>query len=443
MLKCGFYEKEITPPLGGGMPGYFTKRIADDVRDRLYVKALSLAIEEKTAIIIVLDALYSNQTIYDTVVERVEKYTGISRDNILISGTHTHMGPALPGVINEKVQEDKAYSDVLMRLIADTAFLAWKNMKPATVKYASSDVEGLAFNRNYIMKDGSIRTNPGWKNPDVVKPFGPDDPEFTTLFFFDENENPIGSIINFACHHDSIGQAWGNKYSADYSGVVAHEMKKKFGMDFVTMYLTGACGNINHLDIYRENAAYEHPRYLDIGNALAEAMMKHYENAQPLNVDCIDAEKDIIPIEKRYYSQETIDEAEELFRTMPFDLTNLDMSHPEQPVYKRIKAEDLINISKVPNPVPVCVQTIRLGECMIFALFGEVYTEFGLELKEKSPAKVNLIATCANGGRPCYVPIAEAHDTAIYEAQLSSAYLEPNAGNKMVAKALEQAEKLK
>lgn len=40
MLKCAFYETEITPPLGCTIPGYFNTRYGSDVKDRLYAKAV-------------------------------------------------------------------------------------------------------------------------------------------------------------------------------------------------------------------------------------------------------------------------------------------------------------------------------------------------------------------------------------------------------------------
>lgn len=42
-MRCVFYEKEVTPPLGGDLVGYFTHRYAQDVEDRLYVKAVVFA----------------------------------------------------------------------------------------------------------------------------------------------------------------------------------------------------------------------------------------------------------------------------------------------------------------------------------------------------------------------------------------------------------------
>lgn len=78
---------------------------------------------------------------------------------------------------------------------------------------------------------------------------------------------------------------------------------------------------------------------------------------------------------------------------------------------------------------------------MIYALPNEIYTEYGLELKEKSPSKITLVSTLSNGSY-CYVPVPEAHGTTIYEAQKTSAYLVPEAGQMLVDEALRQAKEL-
>ncbi|MGN1058904.1 MAG: hypothetical protein ACI4QW_00615 [Clostridia bacterium] len=91
MLTCGFYEKEVTPPLGDGMPGYFGRRPAETVRDRLYAKALSMQLEEKTVIMLVLDAVSTSDALCDPVLKRITEYTNVPAENIMISATHTHM----------------------------------------------------------------------------------------------------------------------------------------------------------------------------------------------------------------------------------------------------------------------------------------------------------------------------------------------------------------
>ena len=36
MLKCAFYESDITPLLYANMPGYFNERPGKDVKDKIY-----------------------------------------------------------------------------------------------------------------------------------------------------------------------------------------------------------------------------------------------------------------------------------------------------------------------------------------------------------------------------------------------------------------------
>ena len=442
MFKCGFYEKEITPPLGSFIPGYNCTRLTETVHDKLYAKAIAVATDEKTVIIISIDSCHTTKAMHDGIMPRIEQYTGVKAENVMITATHTHLGLPEPYEYPpEYAVEDEHYVDVLLRMIADTAILAWQRMEPATMRYSKSVQEGLGFNRNYYMKDGNIRTNPGRNNPDIVKNFGPTDPEFGTLFFYDNEGKAMGSIMNFACHHDCVGGRWGMTNSSDYSGIIAESMKKEHGSNFVSVFILGACGNINHVNPFRTEA-YKRPRAVDIGEALSKAALEHFKNAQPIECDKLDCIKEEVYINKRYFDKEEIDEAYYLYETMPWT-PHFDINKPETKEYKRAKAKTLIDISKIEDPIKCIVQTIRLGECMIFALPSEIYTEFGLEIKAKSPADINMVSSLSNGGPICYIPIPEAYGTTIYEAQPTSAFLEKNAGWKLVEHALGQAEKLK
>ena len=92
MLKCGFYEKDITPPLGANIPGYFVQRKAEGVKEELFSKALALEVDGTCAIVISVDAVLMAQEVHDTAVARIFKATGIPSDRILISATHAHTG---------------------------------------------------------------------------------------------------------------------------------------------------------------------------------------------------------------------------------------------------------------------------------------------------------------------------------------------------------------
>ncbi len=441
MLKAGFYEKEITPPLGYAIPGYYSKRLGDGVHDRLYAKAVAIEKDGNTVISISLDGIATSTRMCEPILERITDFTKIPKENVMISATHTHTG--MPRMVDGGDEtEYEAYFHILRCLMADAAILAYQRMEPCKIKYASSIEKGLTFNRNYLMKDGTARTNPGIGNPEIERVFGEVDEEFSTLFFFDSEDKPMGAIMNFACHHDSTLTKWGCNLSADYSGVLSGIMKEEFGDGFVTAFLSGANGNLNALDVNRGSKVFDRPLCLDIGEALAKAALLHIKEAKELKVDKVESIKEYIDIKRQEFSKEELEEAEYLIKTYPSANMGVDISKPDSIEFKRMNAEIILKKASMPPLIPVCIQTIRIGDAMIFGLLGEPYTEYGLMLKEKSPAKITMVATMANGGRNCYLPTKEAFGTMIYEVQPNSRVLCEEAGEEIVEHALSQAERL-
>src|SRR5690606_5821101 len=103
------------------------------------------------------------------------------------------------------------YLDFLVNKAADAAVLAYAQRREARIGAGSGTVEGIAFQRRYWMKDGTLRTNPGIGNPDVDRPAGPTDPELTVVRIDAADGTPLGIVANYACHTDTVG---GTEFSA-------------------------------------------------------------------------------------------------------------------------------------------------------------------------------------------------------------------------------------
>ena len=431
MLRCGFYERETTPPLDGTLPGYGCIRYAEGQLSRLYTKAVAIEVDGECAIIISIDAICTSQTIHDNAVRIISSHTGIPSDRILVHATHIHTGGGV-GADKERYTcqtyvPDAQYDSLLGRMAGSCGVLAYQNMKECTAKEASGIMEGVSFIRNFVLKNGEIRTNPPLQDPDIVKPFGTIDKTLSTLFFFDENDKPIGAMVNFQLHHDTVA---GLKYCSDYSGVLAENLKNEFGEDFVTVFVNGCCGNINHCDVSlsKEEYASRKPFHEYIGNKLAERILEFYKDLKPIEIDVVDGKKDWVELTRRDISKEEVEELRASLYKIPYDGLNISIAKTDTPEYKRFKAEVKLNFAARPKKEKVVVQAIRLGDCMIYAIPGEVYCEFGALIKELSPKKFNMVAELANGGPFCYVPVPEAFDTPIYEAQLPSAEFTEEAG---------------
>ena len=92
MLKAGFYEKNVTPPIGCHIPGFFVPRIADDVLADLYARAAVIDDGNEKVAMIALDMCGATDYIANGIIERAHEFTGIKKENILVCSTHLHTG---------------------------------------------------------------------------------------------------------------------------------------------------------------------------------------------------------------------------------------------------------------------------------------------------------------------------------------------------------------
>ncbi|MBE5868395.1 MAG: hypothetical protein E7293_05465 [Lachnospiraceae bacterium] len=445
MVKCGFYEADITPPLGCNMSGYFKRRISTGVLEKLYAKAFAVEADGICDIVISIDSELVPKSIHDVAVERIAQATGIPSDRVLINATHSHTGGALGDKEDMVYTPDPIYNNVLGRIVGDCGILAYQRLQPAGIKVAKKDVHGISFIRNYVMNNGQVFMNPGWQNPEVKEPFGELDPELAVMFICDEQDRPMGALVNYALHHDCVSN-WEHctKYCSDYSGIMSKELKKTYGQDFVTVMVNGCCGNINHFDISRTfDDFFADPPYIRIGRRLADEVRSLYEEAKPLAITAVDGKKEIVEIERRQVPEEEVQIYKDLMIKYPTtEGLQYSFLDPNGDGWRRKRAEWILEFVEEPEKLPMVVQALKIGDCMIYAVSGEVYSEFGLYMKKNSPCAFNMVAELANGGDPCYVPTPQAFGTDLYEAQIPSSKLIPQGGYIMADHALEMAREL-
>lgn len=440
MFKIGVYQKEITPPLGCDIPGYFGHRYADGILDRLYVRAVAIEAGGEAAIIISADAIHIHQEMHDLAVAQIEKFANVKSDRILINATHSHtagpLGEDDPGYFDS----DKEYEHIMSKLVGDCGVMAYRNMVDAEIRIAEKDVKGVSFIRNYIMKDGAIRTNPGFLNPDIDRPYGKIDYSYPVMFFYGEDKKPFGAITCFSNHNDCVH---GNKYSGDFVGVCEAELKKEFGADFVMVYMNAPCGNINCFDVSKSDEENLKPdRHVEIGKVLAKATIELEKIAKPMTNEVVKGKKDYLQIERRKLPDSEIEELKRLIKEISMDGLSFNLNNPDSPEYKRALAERLLIFSAQPDKLPCSVQAVKIGDCMLYAMSGECYSDYALAIKEKSPASFNMVASLANGGIQCYIPAPEIFDHPIYEVQIPTSQFIPEAGYMMVDRMAEMAEEI-
>src|SRR5574340_1552562 len=189
MLRVGAARNVITPGLGARIAGYFEERLAQDIHDDLYAKAIVLESGGTSVAIVVCDLIGVQLETTDRAKELAQELTGIPAEHILITATHTHFGPDTHRGAN--VMHGMDYVDWLPGRIADSVRLAQNRLRPARVAHACGQCPEEVYNRRFRMKDGGVVTNPGRGNPDILAPAGPTDPEVGLLAFVDAELQPI------------------------------------------------------------------------------------------------------------------------------------------------------------------------------------------------------------------------------------------------------------
>lgn len=425
-MKAAFYECDVTPPLGGYLPGYYCPRFADDVADRLYSRALVVEDNGNIAAIVSVDTCEVPEEMHEIVTKRIYEYTCISPESVCITSNHTHRGAPVSDSPELNLYADKPYTDVFFRLTADAVILAYKRLKEAKLYFAVDEVHGIAFNRNSVLEDGTYRTNYFGPRKGTLAGIDPT----LTVIKVEIDDRPVGAIVNYALHQDTAEPITG--YTGDYASVISDKLKEEYGNDFVTVFALGTCGDINHHNYDEKSKGIDKLyAHLEIGEIIAGKAIYAMNNALPIFGD-ISVAKQKITVKKRLTNDEKATEAikkliENKTRAF-FDIRNI--------IY--------YNSVNITEDYDMYIQVIKIGDVCIYCLPGEIYVNWGLMLKEKSPFSKNILIENCNSFLG-YVPTVEAFDDCsnLYEIVLCChSCLVPEAGQTIVDKAIDIAKTL-
>lgn len=423
VLKAGFSRVDITPPLGIFIRGYFIDRYAEGVLDPLQINALALSCGEERALILSVDNCGIAACVLNPIRQAISAATGVPAEGIFIHATHTHTGPKVDPKSNDPLESE--YAQLVARRLEDAARMALADLQPARMGCAVGQAPNIAFIRRFRMRDGSVRTNPGVNNPDILETIGTVDERINVLRFDRQGDTLV--LINFGNHPDTVG---GSLISADWPGFVRSSLEQAIP-GVKALFINGAQGDVNHVNVHPKDGdlndmfhdfddvtrGYGHARHL--GRVVAGGVMQVFDKVAYRDVSSLRCAQRTVVIPANVPAPEALSEAHRIHNLhqagkddqLPYTGMMLTTVVAE--------AARMVRLEHGPESFPMPMTAIAIGDVVLVGIPGEPFTGIGRALKETEGW--NLICPACNvNGNEGYFPMQEAYDEGGYESRASN-----------------------
>ena len=406
-LKAGTSTVDVTPPLGYPMWGYGDRvGVSKTVHDPLRAKALVIDDGTHKLAIVGLDlGRTPERQGLQHIRERVQKSTGIT--NLLIVASHTHQGPVIER--RDWPSKEKPWVADMETKIAEVIEKANSGLQEARIGVEHGKIY-LGHNRRIVRKDGTVLML--WRDAERI-PTEPVDPDVGVIRVDDTSGKPIATLVCYTCHPVVLGPDNLN-ISADYPGVMMDVVEREMGGTCI--FLQGAPGDINpYMDKtpLKENGLEEMKK---AGEALAREVVRV----------------------SRAITTEPAPNASIKFREDEFDFEarwDLHSTEALESLYKAYGRQVVDSFIAQFRDLRCSISTALINDNLAFVgMPGEIFGDFQLDLKSRSPVKDTFLLGYCNGYL-AYFPTIRAAAEGGYGAGYQT-FVEVGAGERMVDKAV-------
>jgi len=440
----------------------FAPRAAGDIKahyvhDDLYVKALVLQGGDRAGAFIAADLTGVDAITTARIRNGVAAQTDLSPEAILICATHTHSGPAFcpvgstygPDEISRytvrgdgtvpasmgKVtavtssalwvgETNLAWKKWFVAQAIETAVIAWRSLRPASVAFGQAKVEGVASSRRVLLSDGSWGDPRRDPIPDAQVVSRKEIDPLVRLFLVREQNTqaPLAAVINYGSH------PWifcGSGISAEIAGATADAVASAWAFPKseppVVLYTNGPEGDVSLIwNIDVENVWKVRP-----GEDPRESLKRRERGF----------ERELIRLSRRLTdgAMTAIGGVDHWDSKPDLYARRHEVALPLKEGYRPPAEVLLADWQKAPleSHHLTEIQMLQVGEGGILGLPGEPFASLGRAIRARSPFQHLLIAALANDfGAISYIGDREAYGLGGYEIAFTP--IGPGAGETLV-----------
>ena len=355
MLKTAQLKTPITPKGRFFPPMMPNGHWAEDIADEQYASILLLENNGVKLLWISLDAIGTGKEYTDAVRKRISESLDIPITNINIGFTHSHCAPRIGTPGRNDTPFDKIYEDFVSDRLLDGAERVSK-MKAEEVSVFAKDYDGSGYysNRNGLEKTG--------------------DTGIRLLEFRSKEGKTKGLALSYACHSTVVNFQNTRSMNSDLGGYLCRGLEKRYGIYPVVML--GAAGDMSNRCTRQGNTYDELVR---VGEGLLSRMDMKTEEKELRISD--------ITVEPYEFKRTFVTTAEE--RHAQIENIRKQIEEAQTADLKRVFGSALEHALREPDGGTFLLDLegviIRMGDIEVCTMPAELFSCFGLAIKEAMP----------------------------------------------------------
>ncbi len=320
--------------------------------------------------------------------------------------------------------------------VAEAIVDSWQNRRPGKVGWGQGQAV-VAQNRRAVYADGTAQMY-GATNTEAFRGIeGYEDHNLEVLCFWDQQDRLVATAINVPCPAQEA--EGGLSILADFWHPVREALRQRHGKDLFVLGWIGAAGDQTSRPMYGK-AADERMRKLrgstrleEVARRIVRGWEEAYEGARK------DMRQDVvlrhcvqeIELPHRKVTEDELAEARSQAAKYANDPAQRWNYRWHQAVVERYDAQK----AGTDGVYKMGLHVLRLGDVAIATNDFELYTDYGVQIKARSPAVQTFIIQLAGSGG--YLPTERAVRGGGYGAVIQSSRVGPEGGQVLVNRTVE------
>lgn len=450
-LWIGAARADITPDQPVALSGQ--RRVRISRKPETPITAAALALESRAgddildqAIMVSCDLVAIRQGVLEKVRDKVKpRLPDFDVTKLFLSATHTHTAPVMVEgrytLPPKGIMQPAEYADFLTTKVADAVVASWRSRRVGKVGWGQGHAV-VAQNRRAVYADSSAKMY-GATNVSRFRGLeGCEDHTLEVLFFWDGQDQLIATAINVACPAQEVEGR--SSINADFWHPVRESLRAKYGEHLLVLGWIGAAGDQSPHLMFGKRADERMRKLRDLTRLeeIARRIVRGWEEAYEVAREDVRGDVPLrnhvgaIELPFRQVTEAEAAQAREQAARYAKDPTQTWNYRWNQSVVDRYEQQQ----AGTEGTYKMELHVLRLGDVAIATNDFELFTDYGIQIKARSPAVQTFIVQLAGPGS--YLPTARAVRGGGYSAVIQSSRVGPKGGQVLVDRTVEAMDTL-